>query len=277
MKQLPRLTRDFPPNPINKVGYQLEFSDEFDSTELDQSKWFPHYLPQWTHKQQSKAYYSLADNHLHLHITDAQQPWSQEYTGELRVSSLQTGCFSGAAGSAVGQHPFRPDLIVKEAQPSRTLYTPQYGYFEVRLKAVGLAGYMCAFWMIGVEEKPNQSAEICICELRGEHISSTQSVNGYGVHPFNDPLITDEFYEDKVDIDATNFHIYAANWTPEYVDFFIDNQKVRRIVQSPNYPMQFMLNIFELPNVLTELSSNAPFPKTMIVDYVRGYRKAHKQ
>lgn len=37
--------------------------------------------------------------------------------------------------------------------------------------------------------------------------------------------------------------------------------------------MQFMLNIYELPDALTEPSRNAPFSKTMTVDYVRGYRQ----
>lgn len=264
---------EIPANPIEKEGYILEFSDEFVTKHLDTEKWLPHYLPQWSHPEASKAYYALKNNQLHLNITKNQQPWSSKYTGNLRVSSLQTGCRSGVVGSSVGQHPFRDDLIVKESQHPRKYYLPQYGYFEVRLKAVALAGYMCAFWMIGFEDKPKHSAEICICELRGEHISSENCINGYGLHPFKDTNITDEFYEDRFDIDATHFHIYAADWTPTHIDFYIDNKKVRTINQSPNYPMQFMLNIFELPDALSSESKNASFPKTMVVDYVRGYKK----
>ena len=264
---------EFPANPEEKEGYTLEFCDNFIGNELDTAKWLPYYLPQWSSRERTKTRYSLQDNHLHLHIEADQRAWSPEYDGGIRVSSLQTGCFSGEVGSSIGQLPFREDLKVKEAQPTLELYTPLYGYFEVRLRAVALPGYMCALFMIGLAEEAEQTSEICICELKGEHITSEHSVNGYGVHPFNDPNIRDEFYEDEVDIDASHFHIHAAEWTPQRVDFYIDNQKVRTIEQSADYPMQFMLNIYELPDTLTPEAKNAPFPKIMTVDYVRGYRR----
>lgn len=252
---------DFPANPEEKAGYRLEFSDNFQGAGLDTDKWFPHYLPQWSSREKTKARYSFQDDHLQLHIEDDQQPWSTEYNGDIRVSNLQTGCFSGPVGSNRGQHPFRDDLIVREAQTAVKLYTPTYGFFEVRLKAVPLAGYLSALWMIGFEKEPEQSSEICICEIFGENVSSESKI-GYGVHPFNDPDITDEFYEDSVSIDASNFHIYAVDWTPSHIDFYLDNEKRRTIQQSPGYAMQFMLNVYELPDVLTPESGNARFPKT---------------
>ncbi len=180
---------DFPANPEEKEGYALEFCDNFQRAELDTTKWLPHYLPQWSSREQTKPRYSLQDGCLQLHIGADQQPWSPEYDGEIRVSSLQTGCFSGEVGSSAGQIPFRENLRVKEAQPTLKLYTPLYGLFEVRLRAVALPGYMCAFFMVGFAEESEQTSEICICELKGEHITSRHSVNGYGVHPFNDPSI----------------------------------------------------------------------------------------
>jgi hypothetical protein len=37
---------------------------------------------------------------------------------------------------------------------------------------------------------------------------------GMGVHPFGDPAITDEFAAEAIAIDAREFHVYAAEWTP---------------------------------------------------------------
>lgn len=263
---------DFPPTALKKEGLILQFYDDFTGTSLDTDKWLPYYLPQWSQKERSEARYSLHNGHPHLHIEADQEPWSFEYNGDLRVSSLQTGCFCGDVGSSVGQHPFRSDLKVCQAWPTMRRYTPRHGYFEVRLKAVPLPGYMCAFWMIGFEDLPEHSAEICICEIKGETIRKDSSVIGYGVHPFNDPNITDAFYEEEVPIDASTFHVYAADWTRDEVSFFIDGTKVRSIQQSPTYAMQFMLNIYELPDTLTGDARNASFPKTMVVDYVRGYQ-----
>jgi len=100
---------------------------------------------------------------------------------------------------------------------------------------------MVALWMIGFEARAEESAEICICEIFGRGVTTENSQIGYGVHPFNDPTIVDEFYQDNLAINAGYYHIYAAEWTPTYVDFYVDNEKTRRIWQSPTYAMQFML------------------------------------
>jgi beta-glucanase (GH16 family) len=265
-------TLNFPANPANKPGYKLEFQDEFDGTTIDESKWFPYYLPHWSSRERSKPRYALTGEKLQLRIDEDQLPWTEEYDGKLRVSSLQTACFSGPVGSSRGQLIFKSGLVVREVQPTVKLYTPHYGYFETRFKAVPIPGYMCAFWMIGLGERPEESGEICIAEIFGQNISATESQINFGVHPFQDPAIKDEFYENKFPIDAANFHIYAAEWTPTHIDFFIDNVKVKTIYQSHTYPMQFMLNIYERPDLLTPESRKTPFPKVMEVDYVRAYQ-----
>ncbi len=265
---------NFPPNPPEKPGYRLEFRDDFRRERLDTSKWLPYYLPQWSSKDRSAARYSLPGHGLRLHIEAGQPAWCPAYDGQVRVSSLQTGCFSGPAGSRIGQHKFNPGLVVTEPQPPLKLYTPQYGYFETRLKAVPIPGYMVALWMIGFEEQPEQSAEICICEIFGSGVTPESSEIGYGLHPFNDPTITDEFYRDTLAIDAADYHLYAAEWTPTHVDFYVDNVQTRRVRQSPAYPMQFMLGIYELPDGLDPTSPETGWPKTFEVDYVRGYQPA---
>ncbi|MEJ2600430.1 MAG: glycoside hydrolase family 16 protein [Anaerolineales bacterium] len=147
----------FPPNPVDKPGYRLEFNDNFRGESLDTSKWLPFYLPQWSNRQLAAARYSLSSNGLRLLIERDQQPWCPGYDGAVRVSSLQTGCYSGPLGSPIGQHRFNPELVVTEWQPTLKLYTPHYGYFETRLKALPIPGYMVALWMIGFEQHPEQS------------------------------------------------------------------------------------------------------------------------
>ena len=263
-----------PPSLPSKLGYTLEFNDDFSGHKLDTAKWLPYYLPQWSSRQLAAARYTLLGNCLQLHIAADQKPWCPDYDGKTRVSSLQTGCFAGPAGSPKGQHRFSAHLVVKEDQPVLTNYTPMYGYFETRLKAVPVPGYMVALWMIGFESSSEQSAEICICEIFGAEITSKQATIGYGLHPFGDALIHDEFYKDVFQIDVALYHIYAADWRPEHVEFFLDNRSIRTIHQSPRYPMQFMLGIYEIPNQLSAESRPDIWPKTLEIDYVRGYRVA---
>ena len=266
---------DFPANPIEKPGYQLEVNDEFDGAELDISKWIPHYLPQWSSRQRSTAHYMFNDGCLILQIVKDQPAWCPEFDGGVRSSVLQTGLFAGEVGSKIGQSRFSDKLVVREAQTNVRKYTPQFGYFETRVKGLATSANHVSLWMIGYENVPEHSAEICMFELLGSEAGTTTSQVRCGIHPWSDSTMHDEFFVDEFSIDTTQFHIYAVEWTPTHVDFIIDNMKTKTIPQSPQYPMQFMLGMFELPIDGAwngQYNPDDPYPKSFVIDYVRGYQ-----
>lgn len=262
-----------PPNPMDRLGHRLEFHDEFDGHTLDADKWIPYYLPQWSSREHSVPRYALGGSTLSLRIEADQPPWCPEFDGDVKVSSLQTGLYAGPVGSSAGQHHFNENLVVREAQPTQRTYTPLYGYFEARVRAVAAPGYLCALWMIGFEEVPEESGEIAIFELFGDQVRPTASEVRYGVHPWGDPTLNEEFYRDSLPIDATQFHIYAVEWAPKHIDFYVDNVKLRTIQQAIGYPMQFMLSFYELPG---EDTDRREYPKQFVIDYFRGYRREHR-
>jgi beta-glucanase (GH16 family) len=131
---------------------------------------------------------------------------------------------------------------------------------------------MVALWMIGYEDEPDRSAEICICEIFGRNLAADRSGVGMGVRPFADSRIRDEFSVEDLAIDARDFHTYAAEWTPEHVAFFVDHRLVKLVEQSPGYPMQLMLGVYEFPDDGEADQPARPYPKAFVVDYVRGYR-----
>jgi hypothetical protein len=266
---------DFPANPLEKPGYRLEFHDEFDGTVLDTDKWFPYYLPHWSSRAQSKPNYTFENGNLVLQISKDQAPWCPEFDGEVRCSSIQTGQYSGAVGSKIGQLQFNSALTVREAQENVRFYTPQYGYFELRAKGLNTSANHAAFWMIGYEDSPEKSGEIAIFELVGAKAGSTTSAVRFGVHPWDDPTLTEEFYEEYFPVDTTAYHIYGLEWTPTHLDFYLDNVHIKTINQSPQYPMQFMLGIYEHPfaGAWTGVyDANAPYPKEFTIDYFRAYQ-----
>jgi hypothetical protein len=250
--------------------YELEVEDRFDGDELNHELWIPYHLPHWSSREQAAARYELTGGALHLRIDADQPPWSPELDGTTRVSSLQTGVFAGPLGSRVGQHRFNAGAIVREEQPERRLYTPQYGVFTLRARGLLDPDAMVALWMIGVEDRPERSAEICICELFGRDAGREAALVGMGVHPFGDPSITDDFEQVPAAIDVREPHEYAAEWTPERVTFFVDGLPVRTVGQSPAYPMQFMLGIYDFagPDAPAER-----YPKRFVVERFRGYRR----
>ncbi|MNR98189.1 Glycosyl hydrolases family 16 [compost metagenome] len=268
----PKFLEDYPANPAEKENYILEFNEEFQTPVLDIKKWIPYYLPQWSSRELSKPNYHFHNGNLVLKITKDQQPWCPEFNGDVKCSSIQTGVFSGKLGSKKGQHRFNTLCEVREEQTNIKKYTPQYGFFEIRAKALDTESNVVALWMIGYEDKPEKSSEICIFEIKGENVNKESAIIGYGIRPFGDPTLQDEFHEDSFAIDVTKYHVYAVEWTPAYVDFYIDNKKVRTIHQSPNYPMQLMLNIYELPIEKVRIGKDNQYPKEFTIDYIRVFQ-----
>lgn len=263
---------DFPANPKIKENYRLDFNDDFEQDSINTTNWLPFYLPQWSSRIMSKPNFLIEEGTLILKITENQKPWCPEFNGDVKCSSIQTGIFAGELGTDIGQHKFfnREKCVVREEQKNEFTYLPLYGYFEIRAKAINTASNVVSLWMIGYEDQPERSAELCVFEVKGAASSKNKTQIGYGIHKFNDPLLKEEFYEDTFELDATKFHIYAAEWTPEKIIFYIDNQKIREIKQAPNYPMQLMLGIYELPTEKTN-KEDRTYPKKFVIDYVRGY------
>jgi hypothetical protein len=259
-------------DPRTVAGYVLDREDDFSGPELDPTLWLPHHLPQWSSRAASAARYALDGGELRLRIDDDQPPWCPEFDGGTRVSSLQTGVLAGPAGSAVGQHRFTAAAVVREEQEDARLYTPQYGFFELRARVSDDPHAMCALWMIGYEDAPDRSAEICVAEIFGRDVRRDAAAVGMGVHPFGDPRITDEWARQPVAVDARDFHVYAVEWTAEHVAFFVDDALVTVVDQSPAYPMQFMLGIYAFPGADGSLPPSSS-PREFVVDRFRAYRR----
>jgi hypothetical protein len=244
---------------------RLEFTDGFDRGDLDPERWLPAYLPQWTSRAQSAPRYGFEDGRLVLRIDPDQEPWCPRWDGATLVSSIQTGVFAGSLGSSVGQHRFRPKLVVTEEQATARLYTPRYARIETRATAIADPEVMVALWMIGFEDEPDRSGEICICEIFGRDVKPDSVRVGMGIHPFSDPRLVDDFDQVELPMDATEPHTYAAEWTPTGVDFLVDDRLVKHTDQSPDYPMQLMLGVYD------SAKTRGGYPKRFVVDHVRGY------
>jgi Glycosyl hydrolases family 16 len=256
------------PDPV--AGLTLAFEDDFLGSQIDERRWVPYYLPHWSSRERTAARLGRHDGRLALQITADQPPWCPEWDGELRASVLQTGLYAGAVGSGDGQLHFRPDLVVREEQTNRLTFAPHGGYVELRAKAVADPAVMVALWMCGVEDRPERCGEICIAEIFGSDVAAAGVKVGMGIKAFADPLLVEEFSADQYPIDATEFHTYAASWGHEGVEFLLDGDVVKRTAQSPSYPMQLMLAIYEFPDRI-DPSRAVAYPKAFVVDAVRGY------
>ena len=62
---------------------------------------------------------------------------------------------------------------------------------------------------------------------------------------------------------------HCFEWTPRHVRFLVDDAEVGVVEQSPGYPMQFMLGLYER----SREAPAGPRPPRFFVDYVRAHRR----
>jgi glycosyl hydrolase family 16 len=243
--------------------------DHFAGEALDTEVWLPYYLPHWSSRASSAATYRVGGGELRLSIPPEQGLWCEDrHDGPLRVSGIQSASFSGPVGSPVGGQPFRDGLLVASEEPEFRGYTPLYGQIEVRARGVLSPRSMMAFWLAGLEDEPRHSGEICVMEIFGDAVRPGSADVGIGLHEFRDPDLTEQWSTVPLDLDVTDFHTYAVDWQPGSLVFTVDGAQVRRIDQSPNYPVQLMLAVFDFPGQARP-GDEVPVPE-LIVSHVRG-------
>ena len=254
-------------------GLHLGFADEFDGPDLDRSVWLPHYLPAWSSRAATAATYVVRDSCLHLSIPPGQDLWcADDHTPPMRVSGVQSGNLSGPVGSTVGQQPYREGVTVREEQQPFWGWTPDGGYIELRARGVVTPRSMVAFWMVGLEDRPERSAEICVTEMFGSAVVPGESTAvGMGLHSFRDPDVAEDFEAVRMPLDVADFHTYAVDWTAGSADFLVDGEPVRSCPRPPTYPMQMMVAVFDFPDMSTGDDDDA-VPE-LVVDHLRGYRR----
>ena len=91
---------------------------------------------------------------------------------------------------------------------------------------------MASVWMVGLEQEPEQSGEICVFEVFGD---APRNV-GSGIKPFRDPSLSWEFDAPRMEIDVAEPHVYGVDWREGRVEFFVDGALVRSVEQAPAYP-----------------------------------------
>jgi glycosyl hydrolase family 16 len=246
------------------------FRDDFDRPELDESVWFPYYLPAWSSRAVTRASYRIFESQLRLFVARDRGLWCADEHGEpIRVSGIQSGSYSGEVGTTSGQQPFRDDLRVREQQPRLEGWLPSNGTVAIRCRMQLSPRSMAAMWLSGFEEHPDDSGEICVVEVFGRSVAEDQSAEvGVGVKKLRDPRLVHDFVAPRLEIDVSEFHTYAVAWSDRTADFFVDETHVHSCVAPPTYAMQAMLAVFDFPAWST--GDDDRFEPFFDIDWVAG-------
>ena len=260
--------------PVDKPGYRLIFQDEFDGETLDDSRWVPQYLSSWAQKPElAEPTYIMENGLMRLQIFAETQPWCPEYDGETVVSGFTTGDRNAL-------HNWNGTNAVRNPVEMQATHLNQYGYYEIRAKGQSGSARHAAWWLLGFEDVPGESAEIDIFEILG-NISHKVPVN---FHAWNDPDAPDgggfSYTNRQMDFHE-EFHIYGFNWiegggqgeAPDKMEFYVDGVKTGERNVNIDYPVLQLFSLYEKrAGGWTGIWLPKPYPNTFDIDYVRVYK-----
>jgi hypothetical protein len=252
--------------PLGVSGdWDLDFSDEFNATEIDPNKWI---VSVSTRSRSPRA---------NLGVNDWW--WVEENAFLDSVGHLVL------RGTKVDHNTMHCGSV-----ESRGIYEPTFGYLEARIKIAETAkGNHTAFWLQGknqgnVDNSAADGAEIDIFESAwlANNTKAVVHFDGYGAQkknhtiPYNTPNL------------HTGFHVFGLHWTADSMNIYYDGVKVQSTNQNKPFPYTVDPNGYPLVPQVPEwlwLSIGASFGdgdfqsqqvgtlSDALVDYVRVYKR----
>jgi beta-glucanase (GH16 family) len=246
---------------IQAQRYELVWSDEFDSDELNRDTWVLWDGPAFNNELQC-----YVDNPKNLYIED----------GVLHlVAHRETVQCSSRSMS------FTSARISTDS----TRIGWEHGRFEARIQMPTGQGFWPAFWLMPMRRIGwPRGGEIDIMEYRGNRVTETNAAVHFWREGCTSTLpqchtYIDRTYETGTDLSA-DFHIYALEWTPEYFRWFFNDVMYYELhipsIQADSDPFtgpfHIIMNLAVGGNYLPNPTSATVFPQALKVDYVRVFQ-----
>src|SRR6185312_8721852 len=233
------------PNTSRAVTYQLIWSDEFNGTSVDGTKWTMETGNPGVNNE--KEYYQASN--------------ATVSGGNLVIT---------AKNQSVGGFPYTSARMNTSGKFSCT-----YGRIEASIKLPAFQGSWPAFWMLGTNINSvgwPQCGEIDIME----QINTASTIYGT-IHWFNNGNAQ---YGGTTTTSVTGYHLYAVQWDTNSISWFVDNNlyATANIANNINNtgafhnPFFIILNMAVAGDFPGQTVNTGALPASMYVDYVRVYK-----
>lgn len=265
--------------------FKLVWSDEFNGTRLDRSKW-SYRTNFWGRRAHWFA--SPEDGCVEVRDGVAKLKVKKLPNGQFVSPQLQTGELMWDVPELENKASFW--WLGKRMKP---LFEHRYGYYECRCRLQKKAGWWSAFWMqtemqgacldparAGIEQDIMESFD------PGEVIVASFHTNGYGPDylGFHIPAAYDEppKYEGKLNlaVDTENFHTFGLLWEPDGYSIYVDGRLRGKNDRAVSHIPEFLLISTECKwyrndrmtgSAVPELEAAVATNDDFVVDYVRVY------
>ena len=242
----------------------LTWSDEFNGTTLDVSKW------NYQTGNGCPGICGWGNNELEYYTSNTNN--ISVGGGALALTAQYQPNYIGSGNN------YTSGKIVTSGK-----FSQKYGHFEARIKVPSAAGTWPAFWMLADSTAWPGTGEIDIEECANKNpvtwFGTLHFANSGGSHlsqgyQWNDPTPL-----------SNDYHVYAADWTTDSISFYIDNvlrgtvTKTALIAAGGVWPFDsqkfyIIMNLAVGGQFTGQTPNPTDFPQSMLVDYVRVYSKA---
>lgn len=233
-------------NTTDTTAYQLVWSDEFNGTSVDQSKW-------------NFETGNLNVNH------------EEEYYQPQNATVANGNLVITAKNETVGGFPYTSARMNTKGK-----FAVAYGKIEARIKLPTGAGLWPAFWMLGVNIDTVSwpaCGEIDIME----HINTDSLI--YGTMHWS-VAGQQASYGENLDSSPAGYHVYSVVWDSNSIKWYVDDKLyvTGNIANDINSTDAFHKPFFIILNLAVggdwpgQYVDTARLPASMYVDYVRVYQ-----
>ena len=234
-------------------GYHLVWQDEFDKSGAPSSEW-------WYETGGG----GWGNNELQTYVSQAKDGTDLAYVsdGSLKIEARKIGGTVYSIRMNTSKH-----------------WT--YGWFEARIKVTDVPGSWPAFWMMPKNYKTwPGDGEIDIMEYAISTQGKNRSSSSIHCNAFNHMNGTQKTHVQSVSNAATEWHVYACEWTAEWMKFYIDGKQHLQVSNDgqgydhwPFYtPFYLKLNLAWGGNMGGSIDESK-LPAVYEVDYVRVFQK----
>lgn len=261
---------------INGQLYRVILNEDFSKKNyLDKNIFADRYgINSWAKDNEiARANYKIENGCLKLFLTEDSEIWATD--SSQMVSGISTCTRNGL-------HPNTDDRLAlcNSKTPYRTFTEKfmglimQYGRIEICCKIPKGKEHLCAFWLIGIQDKLTEGYEIDVFE---NSTGRSDFISASAFHKNTSDIgISGSFNKEGLTSISENFHTYTVDWDNTGISIYVDGEYVGKNLSDVTYPMFVLLDHYRVPTGgwWGSNGESAILPCSFDIKYIKAWKKA---